>query len=208
MEIRKRSPGNSRVMGRLFPLAAGTLVVIAMVAAILALRPVDSGNAVLVAADDIQANQSIEPGQVRAAFVPSSATPDGALSKPEQLSGLVAPHPLPRGTVLTRANLVSKADILPPGSATIQLELGPGALGVEAGDSVQVWGPPEACTLAEGAVELLERHARVQAVNAAESSMLSGNSGSLVTLTVSETAVPDVLCAAHSGAVHLVRTSG
>ena len=200
--------GGRILFDQLLPFAVGALLVLVLVSAILALGPGGDGTAVLVAKSDQEGGKPLDPADTKIVSVPPSAVPDGALTAPAELAGLVALRTLPRGTVLTRADLASEADLLPAGKAAVQLELENGILGVESGDSVQIWGPPDACMVAEGGIELLDSSARVQSVSAEDASLLSGETASVVVLGVSQRAVPDVLCAATSGRIHLVRTSG
>ena len=209
MHIRKKVRGGYATLSdQLLPFAVGALLILIVVSAILALRPGGDGTVVLVAKSDLEAGRTIDPNDAKLVSVPESAIPEGALTRPSELTELAASRPIQRGTVLTRTDLVTKADLLPAGKASIQLELETGIQGITGGDTVQVWGPPNACTEADGGMELLDGTAQVQAVSAEDATLLSGESASVVLLSVSQTAVPEVLCAASSGVIHLVRAAG
>jgi len=143
---------------------------------------------VLVASTTLTAGATLGTQAVELAEVPVDLVPEGALESLDAVSGKVLAGAVSRGSIVTRADLLSSDTSPGEGELLVPFRLADAGLAtlVQSGDRVTV-----VTAGADGAVVVLARRARIVTVRSAAASsglgVTSGDDGVLVVVSVDET---------------------
>lgn len=187
---------------RIVLLAGGALTVI--VFAVLALRPVPDGVAVLVSKEDLPAGQPIDLSAVRVLTVDPQAVPADALREREKADGIQPPKTISAQTILTSENLGtdSEGSAIPSGFAQIVITVPPEQAFVATGDLIEVWGSPNNCDVEDCPIEKIADNVSVREVHSVNEEVFGGSEEVQVKLVVPAAKLGEVL---HSASLYNVR---
>ena len=130
------------------PLLVAFLLAGVVVCSLLALRPAPEGIEVLVARRTLEEGDPLDSGALRTIRVPPEAVPQDALRPGAQLPTHLPGGALPRGTMLSETTLAGSAQArtLAPHQARVALTVPMDqAVGLEPGDTVDIWSAPQMC---------------------------------------------------------------
>ena len=177
-----------------------------VVFAVLALRPPNPGTAVVVSKSDLAANEPVARSQLRLVALPDEAVPIGAIEDIQNAVEQQPPQQIPSGTVLTQSLLGTDgvARNTPPGYATTVLSLDPASVFMNAGDVVEIWGTAGDCEQDTCPVGRIADNVHVLSISEPPANSFSGESPTLVTLSLKSGDVGKVLQAAAGGNIHFV----
>jgi SAF domain. len=154
----------ARTLARLRPLLTAVLLVGLVVCALLALRPLPEGVVVLVATHALEEGAALEREDLREVRVPPEALPEDAWPVGAELPATWSGAPLPAGTILSESNVAGSAESrgLSPGEARLMLTVPlDQAIGLEVGDTVDIWSSPQMCDGSGCAASLLAEAVRL-----------------------------------------------
>lgn len=154
----------ARTLARIRPLLTALLLAGLVVCALLALRPAPQGAVVLVTRHALEEGADLSRTDLRQVRVPPEALPEDALGPRADLPTRWSGAPLTAGTILTESNVLGSPASrgLRPGEARLMLTVPlDQAVGLEEGDTVDIWSSPQMCDGSGCAASLLAEAVRL-----------------------------------------------
>ena len=188
-------------------LLLATALAAVAVGALIAMRPAPDGVAVLVARRDVATGERLSPGDVAQVRVPVPARPADALDSVDDLPPTWPSAPIRQGTVLTETNVAGSPEsrALGPDEARLVLSVGADqAVGLAAGDAVDLWSTPLLCDAEPCAASLLAASVRITSVQEPEEASWSSSDTARVGVVVRSRDIDAVLGHAATGSLSLV----
>jgi len=191
----------ARTLARTRPLLTALLLAGLVVCALLALRPTPEGVTVLVARRTLEEGSALGREDLREVRVPPEALPEDAWDVGAELPATWTGAPLPAGTILSESNVAGSpaSRSLRPGEARLMLTVPlDQAVGLQTGDTVDIWSSPQMCDGSGCAASLLAEAVRLTSMVVDEDSSWGNSPTARVGLVLR--AVDTGLVLGHTGA--------
>ncbi len=178
--------------------AIGTVATLAVLLAVLALRPAAEGVPVWVVTAQVEFGTALDDSTLSVVVVPEAAVPTGAFDADSSPGGAVADRFIPAGTVLAQTDVrgSERSRLLRPGETLLELPVAAEhSAGLQTGEIVDLWGQIKECTDGLCPPERLAAAVRVLQVQQAQASAWSGGEIALVAVAIPTPVTGNVLLA-------------